>query len=115
MKDDGFTIIEIITIIAVLAILSGIVGIGYSAWRSNTIKNSLSADLSAAASAMEQELNFTNAYPTITPNSYKGSAVVNVKTSSMTTTPPSFCLEAEKDGIKMHWKNGYNRARDNGC
>ncbi len=115
MKNDGFTIIELVTIIAVLAVLAGIAIVGYGTWRSSTIKNGLSADLSAAASAMEQELNFTNTYPITIPKSYKGNTTIVVKSSSMTTNPPSFCLEAEKDGIRMHWKTGYSHAQDNGC
>ena len=73
MKKNGFTIVELMIVIVVIAILAGIAIFGYASWRSSTIETALSSDLSSAASAMKQELNFNNTYSTIIPKSYRGS------------------------------------------
>ena len=70
MKKNGFTVVELMIVIVVIAILTGIAIFGYASWRSDTIETALSSDLSSAASAMKQELNLNNTYPTTIPKSY---------------------------------------------
>lgn len=111
MKKNGFTAVELIIAVAVIAILAGIAIVGYSSWRANTTKTALSSDLSSAASAMKQELNFNNAYPTTVPKSYRGNAGVTVKWADAS----KFCIEAEKSSITMRWLSTEGKAEEGSC
>ena len=104
MKKNGFTIVELMIVIVVIAILAGIAIFGYASWRSSTIETALSSDLSSAASAMKQELNFNNTYPTTIPKS-------SVKWASSS----KFCIEAEKSNIKMRWLSTEGKAERASC
>lgn len=111
MKKNGFTIVELMIVIVVIAILAGIAIFGYASWRSSTIETALSSDLSSAASAMKQELNFNNTYPTTIPKSYRGSTGISVKWVSSS----KFCIEAEKSNIKMRWLSTEGKAERASC
>lgn len=111
MKKNGFTIVELMIVIVVIAILAGIAIFGYASWRSSTIETALSSDLSSAASAMKQELNFNNTYPTTIPKSYRGSTGISVKWASSL----KFCIEAEKSNIKMRWLSTEGKAERASC
>ena len=111
MKRYGFTIVELMVIIAVLGILAGISIVSYTSWRSSAIKTALASDLSSAAGAMKQELNFKNAYPATIPASYKGETTITIKW----TASSKFCLEAERDNIKMRWLSTESKAVLGAC
>ena len=111
MKKNGFTIVELMIVIVVIAILAGIAIFGYASWRSSTIETALSSDLSSAASAMKQELNFNNTYPTTIPKSYRGSTDISVKWANSS----KFCMEAEKNDIKMRWLSTEGKAERASC
>lgn len=111
MKKNGFTATELIIAVAVIAILAGIAVVGYSSWRSRTVETALSSDLSSAASAMKQELNFNNTYPTTIPKSYRGNTDVSVKWANSS----KFCMEAEKSNIKMRWLSTEDKAERASC
>lgn len=117
MKQRGFTIVEIMVVIVVIAILSAFVTLSYRAWREDSIKTAIRADLRSAAQAMEQYRNFNNAYPDISsgdnkiPN-YNGGPV---RVYIQTVDRKSYCLEAERGNYKMHIKSTSTEVLDNGC
>ena len=88
---SAFTIVELIVVISVIGILAGIVLISYGAWRTEVATSSLKSDLEHAASAMESNRSFTNAYSLTIPATFTASAG-----NTVTLTYPdtkSFCLD----------------------
>ncbi len=88
----GFTIVEIIIVITVISIISAVGIIGFGSWRESIAKAEVKSDLSNAAAAMKNELNYNNAYPLSLPTTYKSSKNVTVTYRSGDTS--SFCIEA---------------------
>ncbi len=90
VRDNGFTIIEMLIVVAVIAILAAIVVVSFGAWRANINANVVKSDLKAAAATMETTRNDQGGYPSSIPSSFKASDnVVLVLTGSTSAT---FCI-----------------------
>lgn len=91
-KNNGFTIVEIMTVITVIGILIGITIFSIGNWRTRTAQNEVSSDLHNAASAMEAARNFSTGYPVSIPTTFKASP--NVTVTLKTSTSSTYCIEA---------------------
>lgn len=60
MKRHGFTILELMVVISVIVVIAAITIVGYGRWRYHTTVKAMRADLMSAASAMEQQTNFSS-------------------------------------------------------
>lgn len=81
-KNDGFTIVELMTVIVVMVILATIVIVGYGAWEKNLASDLVKNDLRAAGAEMEKSRNWeestSGGYPSGLPGDFSPSAGVNV-------------------------------------
>lgn len=106
-KTNGFTIVELLVIVGVIAILAGIVAFSFGQWRAGTARTEVQNDLKAFATAMENERNFQNAYPTSVPSSFTASENVTVTLESATST--AYCAEGSSkvvSGVVYKVQNG---------
>lgn len=107
-RRQGFTIIELAVCIVVLAILVTIAAVSYGNWRQRSAITSLTSDLEAVASAMEQEKNFSNGYPTTVPSSVELSKRVTM-TVTTSSDRRSFCAQAtttDYAGLTYRYRQG---------
>lgn len=88
---SAFTIVELIVVIAVIGILAGIVLVSYGAWRTSVATSSVKSDLQHAASAMESNRTFNNAYPVIIPTNFTPSSGNTILLTLPDTQ--SFCID----------------------
>lgn len=56
----GFTIVELIVVIVVIGVLTGVVAVGYGAWRSDALKRAMSSDLEQAATKIQSNKNWAS-------------------------------------------------------
>lgn len=95
---QGFTVVELIIAVAVIAILAAVTIVGYGSWRSNTLESALKSDLEAVKSAMLQQRNFNNAYPTAIPSTIEASNG-NVITYAG-GDGNGYCVDASNPGVR---------------
>ena len=116
MHNRGFTVVELVITIAVVAILAGITAVGYSIVQSDTAKSTLEYDLQAAATAMEQERNFSGSFPSSLPTSYSQSK--NSTLTVMSTSTTSFCIRGVSTvdtKLTMRFRKTENEPRVGNC
>ncbi len=95
--NSAFTIVELIIVITVIAMLAGMTIFAFGSWRSRTATTEVTNALSGVASAMKNELTFTNAYPTSIPSSYSGNSGVTVTYVSGDAT--NYCIEGVSKAV----------------
>lgn len=94
---QGFTIVELMTVVVVLSIVLAISIVAYGGWRSRVAQASLESDLTAAATAMDNERQFNNLYPVALPQSFRGDT--SRITVHVTGGGQAFCLEGRAAGL----------------
>ncbi|MDO4773548.1 MAG: prepilin-type N-terminal cleavage/methylation domain-containing protein [Candidatus Saccharibacteria bacterium] len=123
----GFTIIELMVVIAAIVIVAAIAVVGYDKWNEKAVTDAIHADLSAAATAMEQEKNFKGVYPgssscsssqpcsSALPSSFKSHSA-NIKVY-IQNSGHNFCLEGTSNapGLKFHIRSSSNKIQTGGC
>lgn len=97
VRQQAFTIVEVVTVIAVIGILTTITYFVIGDWRSRTAKAEVASDLNAVASAMESERTFSNGYPSSIPSSFTASPNVTVALVSSTST--TYCAQATSTAV----------------
>lgn len=115
-KNNGFTIVELITVIAVLAILISITVFMIGNWRQETAENEVKSDLTNLASAMENARNFGNGYPSSLPSSFRESENVDVSLESSSLT--AYCAEGTstvETTVVYHISGNSATPVDGGC
>lgn len=83
----GFTVVELMIVIVIMGILATITVISYGAWRERIATTEVKDSLTQLASAVKNERNFTNNYPTAPPSTYtvgKGVSVTYKANATMT-------------------------------
>lgn len=78
IKQQAYSLIELVVIITVIGILAAISTVSYSSWRKSTITTQLKNDLTMAASAMENARNFDGSYPRYINNIYTPSQGISI-------------------------------------
>ncbi len=77
-RNSGFTIVELMVVVVILGILVGLTAFGYRGWQQGITQREVQSDLRMASTAMENEKNFSEGYPTALPANFKQGNGVNV-------------------------------------
>lgn len=103
MKQQGFTVVEVLTIVVIVGILAGIVATGYGAWQRNLTEDVLESDLRNVHTAMKTESQFNNTYPSSVPDNFSPSN--NVTMTVVSSTVSTFCIEATRHNsvVDLTW------------
>lgn len=95
-RNQGFTIVELAIVVSVLVILAGLTVFGFGKWRENTAETELSSELSIAATATKNEINFKGSVSGL-PASYKPGSGVNITYTP--STGAGFCIEGSSKSV----------------
>ena len=90
LRSQGFTIVELTIVIAVIGILTGVMIVGYGAWRQSVADSNVQSDLRSAATAMEDARNYSEGYPLSIPSTVTASKDVTLQFG--TGSLQDFCL-----------------------
>lgn len=93
----GFTIIELLVVITIVVILATITIFAFGSWRKRSAVTEVKFSLSQVASAMKNELNFNNAYPTSVPSTANGSGGVTV--TYVSGDASTYCIEGVSKAV----------------
>lgn len=94
-KKRGFTVVELIVVIVVLGILVSVTVVAYSGWRNTTSQNEVKSDLKNVATAMENYINFNNAYPSTIPTNFTSSPDVTLTLTSIGDMTKDYCITGQ--------------------
>lgn len=101
----GFTIVEIVVMITITAILVTMVSFAFGSWRVRTAKTEVKASLTDLSTALNNELNFNNKYPSAMPSTYTPGKGVTMTYSSPSPSYATYCASAtskSESTVKMY-------------
>ncbi len=98
MKHKGFTVVELLAVIVIIGILASITIVYFGSWRSRTATTEVKDSLTQLASALRNERNFTNYYPTAVPSNYTAGKNVTV-TYSVNAARTNYCAKGVSKAV----------------
>jgi prepilin-type N-terminal cleavage/methylation domain-containing protein len=89
--NSGFTLTELLVTIVILGILTSLSAFSWNSWQRRTAESEVKSDLTVLVSAMKNDLNFKNAFPTSLPSSFQPGSGVTITYSSGSAT--TYCID----------------------